>query len=114
MPKDPVEDDLMKAVERVRSGKDQNPFPHTCGREDLPKGMDPSTAGIHPLFRPALLNERGREMSAHVRRAFSELLAVVEIVRPQSSRERAIAITKLQEACMWLVRDATQDPANHG
>lgn len=53
------------------------------------------------MFNTVELNDQGNHKLHEIGRKFAELLAVIEVTVP-SSRERAIIITKLQEAAMFV------------
>ena len=57
------------------------------------------------LFATHALNAVGRERATQVRAAFSDLLEELEeIVGTDAGRELAIARTKLEEACFFVVK----------
>lgn len=80
-----------------------------------PKDNDAALiAGLRPEFTPQLLNEKGIETSAAVRRVYSEALTKLEALLPVAGRERSLMITALQESSMWAIRATSQDPSNTG
>lgn len=69
------------------------------------------TKMIRNEFEYKKLNEQGAQATTTIREGFSELLDIVEKLTP-SGRSRALAVTKLQEACAWAVRAAAEVPDN--
>lgn len=68
---------------------------------------------IRPEFDTHTLNDRGVERVKIVAQIFSDALESLELVVP-AGRDRALMITKLQEAKMVAVRGTASDPANQG
>lgn len=66
---------------------------------------------IRPEFQYHTLNQTGIDACTKIREGFTSLLDLVEATVP-SGRERALVVTKLQEACNWAVRAAAVQPAN--
>ena len=63
-------------------------------------------------FKVHLLNERGLKKAGDVAHAFDRLLAELDL---PPGRERALVVTKLQEACFWAKRAiATQAENQEG
>lgn len=62
-------------------------------------------------FSVHLLNHAGLEKARILAQNFSDLLDDVEAHVPPG-RERALVITKLQEACFFAKRGVALDPAN--
>ncbi len=67
---------------------------------------------IHPAFESHRLSPEGQDLVDGIKLAFSNLYRLIE-QQLSVTRERSIAITELQTACLWAVRAATVDPANH-
>lgn len=65
---------------------------------------------IRPEFSSHDLRDVGRARIDDVKAAFSTLLNVIEANIPPG-RERSIATTHLQDACMWAARGIAIDPA---
>lgn len=57
---------------------------------------------VRPEFQFHTLNEQGIQRCNDTRAAFSETLTKIEQLVPPG-RERALVVTKLQEACRWAV-----------
>jgi len=66
---------------------------------------------IRPEFQYHQLNEQGVAACNSIRGQFTNLLDLIEAMVPPG-RERALVVTKLQEACNWAVRAAAVQPAN--
>ena len=64
---------------------------------------------IRPEFQFHEMNAHGIAACTKLRAAFTELLTTVESTIP-AGRERALVVTKLQEACNWAVRGAAIQP----
>lgn len=64
---------------------------------------------VRPEFQYHELNQTGIDACTKLRAAFTELLTTVEATIPPG-RERALVVTKLQEACNWAVRGAAIHP----
>lgn len=62
-------------------------------------------------FKVHRLNEQGLQRATEIARAFDACLAALDKVLPQG-RERALVVTKLQEANFWAKRGIAIDPAN--
>ena len=62
-------------------------------------------------FQTHLLNERGLVAVSDVGQVFSDMLDKIETLIPPG-RERAIVITKLQEACFFAKRAVAVLPDN--
>jgi hypothetical protein len=86
-----------------------------AGQEDLSimDNEEELLEGLRPEFTPQLLNYQGRVTSAAVRRLFSECLTHLNNLIPPS-REHSLALTKLQESCMWSIRAVSLDLKNVG
>lgn len=63
-------------------------------------------------FTVRMLNERGTALAADVAEVFSDVLTKLEAIVPQG-RERALVVTKMQEAAFFAKRGIALDPANH-
>lgn len=66
---------------------------------------------IRPEFKYHQLNDAGAAACDKIREGFTSLLDLVEATIP-ASRERSLAVTKLQEACNWAVRGAAMQSSN--
>jgi len=67
-------------------------------------------------FNVHVLNEEGLKKAADVGEIFSEALTKIEAlmpVGPIAPRERAIVVTKMQEAAFFAKRAVAIEPANH-
>ena len=62
-------------------------------------------------FQVHLLNDLGLSAATEVANAFSDLLDKVEAVVP-AGRERALVVTRLQEACFFAKRAVALEPEN--
>ena len=66
---------------------------------------------MRPEFSVYLLNDNGIEKALALGEVFSEALLKIEALVP-AGRERALVITKLQEASFFAKRGIAVDPAN--
>lgn len=66
---------------------------------------------IRDEFRVHILNERGLQTVAALAEIFSDTLNRIE-TRIPAGRERALVITKLQEAAFFAKRAIAADPLN--
>ncbi len=66
---------------------------------------------IDPMFSTRNLNQRGLERLVKIREDYTALLRALDCV--PGGRERSLAITALQESCMWMVRAMALQPENH-
>jgi hypothetical protein len=62
-------------------------------------------------FKVHLLNEYGLAKAADVAHVFSEALRFLDALIPQG-RERALVVTKMQEACFFAKRAVALQPDN--
>lgn len=69
-------------------------------REDTP---DDVLVAEHPRFASQTLDAGGTARVAVVKSAFTMLLTTIEDACPHN-RWRSLAITALEEACMWAVK----------
>ncbi len=69
------------------------------------------STNIRPEFSVHLLNDAGLTKASALATIFAEALSRIEEVVPVG-RERALVITKLQEACFFAKRGMALDPAN--
>ena len=57
------------------------------------------------------LNDNWRLKAGEITNGFSQLLDLIDSIVP-AGRERALVVTKLQEACFWAKRSLAQLPEN--
>lgn len=69
------------------------------------------TTSIRPEFAVHLLNDQGIAKATELGEIFSEALAEIEQLVP-AGRERALVVTKLQEAAFFAKRGIAVDAAN--
>ena len=62
-------------------------------------------------FKVHLLNEQGLKLASDLGDVFSKALTEIEALLP-AGRERALVITKLQEASFFAKRGIALDPKN--
>lgn len=62
-------------------------------------------------FKVHRLNEQGMQRATEIARTFETCLTALDKMVPQG-REKALMITKLQEANFWAKRGIAIDPAN--
>ncbi len=65
-----------------------------------------------PEFAPIPLNPNGAHKVEEVRAAFSQLADTLDQILPQPGREKSLAATHLQTACMFAVRAVAAAPPN--
>jgi hypothetical protein len=63
-------------------------------------------------FKVIRLNDQGAQRTEAIAGAFSAVLTAIETVVPPG-RERALVVTKLQEAAFFAKRGVALDPSNH-
>lgn len=64
-------------------------------------------------FTVHILNDDGLKAATDIAAAFSNLLEEMDRLMPGSSREKALVVTKLQEACFFAKRAIALLPENH-
>lgn len=88
------------ALDAAKAGDHHNPFSHTCERGE-----------VRDEFAGVVLTPAGVDACRYIGLAFTECLTRVEAVMP-AGRERALVLTKLQEACSWAKRGVSWQPGN--
>lgn len=77
--------------------------------------MSTSAAPIQPTVTPearfgaVMPNATQLQKIGDLRAGFADLCAIVEAHTPPG-RERALAVTALEESCMWAVKAVTRGP----
>lgn len=78
--------------------------------EGAPDGRQ-SDDQVHKVsrFRPTYraLSDSEKALHDHIKDKAAELEALIESVKPGGSRYKALAMTALEEAIMWTVKDLT-------
>lgn len=73
------------------------------GNEEGAHADTPVLHAEHPRFASQALDDKGAVRVAVVKSGCSALLATIEQACPHN-RHRSLAITALEEACMWAVK----------
>lgn len=67
---------------------------------------------MDPLFRVHRLNESGLNKADKLANCFTQLKESIDEMVPGSSREKSIALTKLEEACFFAKKSIANLPEN--
>lgn len=75
----------------------------TGAHADAPETVTEVIGREHPRFASQVLTDGGAVRVAVIKSGCSKLLETIEVACPEG-RHRALAITALEEACMWAVK----------